>query len=356
MKYIYLILLAALGFLQAGAAGAQAVTGAGSSAAAPIYRSWAKAYAKATGRAVDYDPVGSSAGMKKIQQQAVGFGATDVYPAEKDLLEHGLLAVPVAITGISPIINLPKLPNGQLRLTGEVLSRIFMGEIIRWNAADIAKLNPDLTLPDLPIKLVVRADGSGTTYNFADYLGKVSPQWKKTYGAKTSIAWPAGVLAFKGSDGVAKGVRDTVGAIGYVDHGYVAEYGLTTVQMKNADGIYVKPSIDAFKAALANSDWSATGVFNSTLTQRPGKSMWPITMGTFVVFPKVTQNPDQTTQALRFILWSFLNGDTLVQENNFVRLPDRVQASAFKIITSIRDNQGKPLGMSLISSFNRSSP
>ncbi|MBP8264781.1 MAG: phosphate ABC transporter substrate-binding protein PstS, partial [Pseudomonas sp.] len=195
MKYIYLILLAALGFLQAGAAGAQAVTGAGSSAAAPIYRSWAKAYAKATGRAVDYDPVGSSAGMKKIQQQAVGFGATDVYPAEKDLLEHGLLAVPVAITGISPIINLPKLPNGQLRLTGEVLSRIFMGEIIRWNAADIAKLNPDLTLPDLPIKLVVRADGSGTTYNFADYLGKVSPQWKTSYGAKTSIAWPAGVLA-----------------------------------------------------------------------------------------------------------------------------------------------------------------
>ena len=171
-----------------------------------------------------------------------------------------------------------------------------------------------------------------------------------------SITWLEDLLlAFKGSDGVAKGVRDTVGAIGYVDHGYVAEYGLTTVQMKNADGIYVKPSIDAFKAALANSDWSATGVFNSTLTQRPGKSVWPITMGTFVVFPKVTQNPDQTAQALRFILWSFLNGDTLVQENNFVRLPDRVQASAFKIITSIRDNQGKPLGMSLISSFNRSS-
>ena len=228
------------------------------------------------------------------------------------LVQAGLAsALTVAIAGISPIVYLPKVPNAQLRLTGEVLSRIFMGEITRWNAADITALNPDLPLPDLPIKVVVRADGSGTTYNFADYLGKVSPQWKKTYGAKTSIAWPAGVLAFKGSDGVAKGVRDTVGAIGYVDHGYVAEYGLTTVQMKNADGIYVKPSIDAFKAALANSDWSATGVFNSTLTQRPGKSVWPITMGTFVVFPKVTQNPDQTAQALRFILWSFLNGDTL---------------------------------------------
>lgn len=174
-------------------------------------------------------------------------------------------------------------------------------------------------------------------------------------GVKTSLQWPAGHLAFKGSEGVAKGVRDTVGAIGYVDFGYVAEYGLTSVQMKNADGVFVKPSIDAFKAALGNSEWSATGAFNNTLTHRPGKSVWPITMGTFVVFPKVTQNPDQTAQALRFILWSFLNGDTLVQENNFVRLPDRVQASAFKIITSIRDNQGKPLGMSLISSFNRSS-
>lgn len=356
MKYICLVLLLCMALLQPGPASAQTVTGAGSSAAAPIYRSWAKAYAKATGSPVDYDPVGSSAGMKKIQQQAVGFGATDVYPAEKELMEHGLLALPVAITGISPIVNLPKVQNTQLRLTGEVLSRIFMGEITRWSAAEIAALNPDVPLPDLPIKVVVRADGSGTTYNFADYLGKVSPKWKTVYGVKTSIAWPGGVLAFKGSDGVAKGVRDTVGAIGYVDHGYVAEYGLTAVQLKNADGSYVKPSIDAFKAALAHSDWSATGAFHSTLTQRPGKSAWPITMGTFVVFPKVTQHPDQTAQALKFILWSFLNGDTLVQENNFVRLPDRVQASAFKSITFIRDNQGKPLGMSLISSFNRSAP
>ena len=174
MKYIYFLLLATMALVQTGLASAQTVTGAGSSAAAPIYRSWAKAYAKATGSAVDYDPVGSSAGMKKIQQQAVGFGATDVYPAEKDLLEHGLLALPVAITGISPIVNLPKVQNTQLRLTGEVLSRIFMGEITRWNAPDIAKLNSDLTLPDLPIKVVVRADGSGTTYNFADYLGTVS--------------------------------------------------------------------------------------------------------------------------------------------------------------------------------------
>lgn len=350
MKYIYAIFALAGALLLAGGASAQAVTGAGSSAAAPIYRSWAKAYTKASGSGVAYEPIGSSAGMKKIQQQAVGFGATDVHPSDKDLIEHGLIALPVAITGISPIVNLPKVQNAQLRLTGEVLSRIFMGEITRWNAPDITALNPDTPLPDLPIKVVVRADGSGTTYNFADYLAKVSAPWKVSLGVKTSIKWPDGHLAFKGSEGVAKGVRDTVGAIGYVDFGYVAEYGLASVQMKNAEGVFVKPSIDAFKAALANSEWSATGAFNNTLTQKPGKSAWPITMGTFVVFPKVTQNPDQTAQALRFILWSFLNGDTLVQENNFVRLPDRVQAAAFKVITSIRDQKGTPLGLSLISS------
>lgn len=352
IKYFYFVFLLSLGLIPADHANAQNVTGAGSSAAAPIYRSWAKAYFKATGSKVDYDPVGSSAGMKKIQQQATGFGATDVYPPEKDLMEHGLLALPVAITGITPIVNLPKVQSAQLRLDGNVLSRIFMGEINRWNAAEITALNPEMSLPDLPIKVVVRADGSGTTYNFADYLGKVNPQWKATYGTKTSIAWPAGFLAFKGSDGVAKGVRDTLGAIGYVDFGYVAEYGLAAVQMKNAEGVFVGPSIDGFRAALSHSDWSASGAFHSTLTQRPGKSVWPITMGTFVVFPKVTQAPEQTAQALKFIIWSFLNGDTLVQENNFVRLPDRVQASAFKLITSIRDHQGKPLGMSLMSSLN----
>lgn len=350
MKYIYAIFALAWALLLAGGASAQAVTGAGSSAAAPIYRSWAKAYTRATGSGVAYEPVGSSAGMKKIQQQAVGFGATDVYPSDRDLIDNGLIALPVAITGISPIVNLPKVQNAQLRLTGEVLSRIFMGEITRWNAPDISALNPDTPLPDLPIKVVVRADGSGTTYNFADYLAKVGPKWKASFGVKTSIKWPDGHLAFKGSEGVAKGVRDTVGAIGYVDFGYVAEYGLASVQMKNAEGVFVKPSIDAFKAALANSEWSATGAFNNTLTQKPGKSVWPITMGTFVVFPKVASNPEQTSHALKFIIWSFVNGDTLVSENNFVRLPDRVQAAAFKVITSIRDQKGTPLGMSLIAS------
>ncbi|MDH4427977.1 MAG: phosphate ABC transporter substrate-binding protein PstS [Acidovorax sp.] len=341
---------------QAVSAHAETATGAGSSAAAPIYRGWAKAYSQAVGHAVEYESIGSSAGMKKIQQQAVGFGATDVYPSEKDLAEHGLLALPVAITGIAPVVNLPKMQGVPLRMTGDVLSRIFMGEITRWNAREIVALNTDIALPDLPIKVVVRADGSGTTYNFADYLGKVDPKWKSAYGAKTSLSWPAGFMAVKGSEGVAKGVRETAGSIGYVDYGYVTEYGLVPVQMRNADGVYVKPSIDAFRSALSNSEWAASGSFNTTLTQRPGKSSWPITMGTFVVFPKVARNPEQTASALRFVIWSFLNGDSLVQENNFVRLPDRVQASAFKQITAVRDPQGKTLGMGLLSSIHPPSP
>lgn len=268
------------------AAAAEIANGAGSSAAAPIYRSWAKAYSKATGARVEYDSIGSSAGMKKILQQAVGFGATDVHPREKDLIDGGLVVFPVAITGISPIINVPKVQNGQLRLTGDVLSRIFMGEINRWNAAEISNLNPDVVLPDLAIKVVVRSDGSGTTYNFYyDYLAKISKTWAETYGVNTLIQWPGEVVSFKGSDGVSKAVRDTVGAIGYVDHGYVAKYGLTSVQMQNADGLYVKPSIASFKSALMHSEWSMTGQFGNTLTNKSGKNAWPITMGTFAVFP-----------------------------------------------------------------------
>ena len=334
---------------QMASANAATATGAGSSAAAPIYRTWAKSYLRATGSSVEYDSIGSSAGMKKIQQNAVGFGATDVYPREEDLINGDLVVFPIAITGISPIINLPRIQNGQLRLTGEVLSRIFMGEISHWNASEIAELNPDIVLPDLAIKVVVRADGSGTTYNFADYLAKTSQKWKSTYGVKTTIQWPDGFGSFKGSDGVSKAVRDTVGAIGYVDYGYVAEYGLTAIQMKNSDGFYIKPSLSSFKSALKNSEWSAKGKFNNTLTSKPGKDAWPITMGTFVIFPRMAKNAEQTAAALQFILWSFFNGDTLVQENNFVRLPDRVQASAFRMMTSIRDQSGMPLNMELMS-------
>lgn len=329
------------------AASAQVLTGAGSSAAAPIYWSWASEYQKKTGIALAYDAIGSSAGLQKIRSGQTGFGASDVAPAAAELKKEGLALFPIAITGIAPVVNLPKIGDGQLRLSGSVLGQIFLGEITQWNAPAIAQLNPELSLPDLPIKVVVRSDGSGTTYNFSDYLAKVSPAWKAQQGVKSSFAWPARFMPAKGSDGVVTSVRDTPGAIGYVDYGYVKVNKLRAVQMPTAEGDFMVPSFAAFRAALLHSDWSSKGTFTSMLTNLPGKGVWPITMGTFVAVPLVTDTPAQTQQVLQFFIWAFMNGDTLVQQNNFVRLPDRIQAIAFKEILSVKDRSGKTLNLNL---------
>jgi phosphate transport system substrate-binding protein len=351
MKRSFVPLFFSLLCLMQGAAhAAETVRGAGSSAAAPIYQAWARAYKKASGADFTYEAVGSSAGLKKIRARETGFGASDVAPGEAELAAAGLVVFPVAITGIAPVINLPKITDGQLKLTGELLARIFLGEVTQWNAPDIAQLNPGLALPAMPIAVVVRGDGSGTTYNFADYLAKISPAWKAKYGVKTSFDWPGTYKAVNGSDAVAAAVSATPGAIGYVDFGYVVDRKLVAVKLKNAEGDFVSPSIGAFRSAVSNSDWVSTGSFTSTLTNRPGKATWPITMGTFVLVPKVTEQITQTLPALRFFVWSFLNGDALVQESNFVRLPDRVQAAAFKSITSIKDKAGNPVGMGLMGS------
>jgi len=326
-------------------ASAEVLSGAGSSAAAPIYRSWGRAYEKATGQTLAYESAGSSAGMRKIGAREVGFGATDVAPAEAELKKSGLAVFPIAITGIAPVVNLPRLGEGQLRLSGPVLARIFMGQIAHWNVPEIAQLNPGLALPALPIKVVVRSDGSGTTYNYTDYLAKVHPDWQGRFGVKSSIAWPEGFIAAKGSEGVSKAVRETVGAIAYVDFGYVREHGLNPVQMQNQAGEFLSPSSEGFRAALSHSDWVSSGNFTSTLTDKPGRGSWPITMGTFAAVPRVTDKPQATLPALKFFAWSFLHGDELVQQNNFVRLPTRVQAAAFKVIASVKDQAGNPIGL-----------
>lgn len=347
-KTLRTVITAILLCMQAGALYAQKISGAGSSAAAPIYQGWAQAYQKATGIGFTYEPIGSSAGLKKIRANETNFGASDISPSDAELTRDGLVVFPVAITGITPVVNLPKIQDGQLRLTGDLLARIFMGEINQWNASEIAKLNPGSILPDVPIKVVVRADGSGTTYNFADYLAKLSPAWKSKYGVKSSFDWPANFVAVKGSDGVVKAVKDTAGAIGYVDYSYAKDNVLMTVQLQNLDGEFTKPSTISFRGALAASEWVSKGSFTGTLTNQSGKGSWPITMGTFVVIPKIADQPDQAVRMLKFFVWAFVNGDSLVQSNNFVRLPDRVQASAFKAISSIKDKTGNNIGMSLM--------
>lgn len=351
MKNTLLAIFVAL-FLygQVNHAHSQTFTGAGSSAAVPIFNSWTQAYQKATGAVLTYEPIGSTAGLKKIRAREVGFGASDVAPSDAELAKDGLVIFPVAVTGIAPVVNLPKIGEDQLRLTGDVLARIFLGEITKWNAPEIATLNPKDNLPDMPIQIVVRGEGSGTTYNFADYLAKMNPVWKSKYGVKTSFNWPANFISVKGSGGVVKAVKETVGSIGYVDYGYVKENMLTAVQVMNADGEFTKPSTSAFRNGLLGSEWVSKGTFTTTLTNQHGKDAWPIVMGIFVVMPKVADKPEQSLSALKFFVWAFLKGDMLVQANNFVRLPDRVQASAFKVISSVQDKEGQSIGMRTLES------
>ena len=323
------------------------IHGAGSTAAAMIYQGWGKEYQSQQGVALNYDAIGSGAGIKKIKAREVDFGATDVAPSEADLNADGLILIPIAITGIAPVFNVPQINDQPLRLTGDVLARIFMGQITRWNDSDIATLNSGLKLPDLPIKAVVRADGSGTSYNLGDYLSKVSPIWKTKMAAKTTYTWTEDFIAVKGSDAVVKAVKDTTGSIGYVDFGYVKDAHLAVAQMRNAEGEYVKASASSFRSALMNSDWSLKGTFNSTLTDKHGRDAWPLTMGTYALIPKVFDNATQAARTLNYFTWALLKGDNVVRDNFFVRLPDPVQASAFRALVTVKDKTGAFIPVSL---------
>ncbi|MGA8786675.1 MAG: phosphate ABC transporter substrate-binding protein PstS [Polaromonas sp.] len=333
--------------------GAETLSGAGSSAAAPVYRAWATAYGRTQDFQLAYEPVGSTAGLKKIRGREVGFGASDVAPPEQELTKDGLVLVPTFVTGAVPIVNLPKIGSGKLRLSGEVLAGIFLGEIMRWNAPEIQRLNSGLALPDLPIKPVVRSDGSGTTYYFTDYLSKISPSWKDKIGTKTAVAWPTLFIGAKGSDGVAKAVRETAGAIGYIDFNYVADFGLNPVQLRNAAGEFVAPGVDGFRSALRASAWFGSGDFHASLANLPGRNSWPITMGSFILVPKLSDKSAETIQALRFFLWALLKGDQVVEGMSFVRLPDKIQALAFKALSSVTDRQGKPIGLEAWNTVSR---
>lgn len=318
-----------------------------------MYRAWAAVYAQGRDVQFTYDAVGSTAGLKKIRSHEVAFGASDVAPPSDALARDGLVLVPTFVTGAVPVVNLPKLGAAKLRMTGDVLADIYAGTITRWNDAALAQLNPGVALPDLEIKRVVRSDGSGTTYYFTDYLSVVSATWKTRFGAKTSIDWPAGAIGAKGTDGMVKAVKSTPGAIGYVDFNYVAEHQLAVVQLRNAAGEWMSPGPEAFRAALRSSDWYKSGDFHASLANRAGPGVWPITMGTFVLLPKVLDANAGGEEALRFFVWALLRGDLVVEGMNFVRLPDKMQALAYAGLSSITDAAGRPVGIEALSSLTR---
>ena len=340
------VIVAGLGLLTilpASVWAADMLKGAGSSAAAPVYRIWAQEYRKSGGELIEYDPVGSGAGMTSIRKEQVDFGASDVIAKASDLTRDGLVMFPTVISGVVPVVNLPRT-RVPLRLDGEVLARIFLGEISHWNAPEIAALNPGESLPNTPIRVVCRSDSSGTTYHFSDYLNKLSAPWKARFGVANKHEWPSSFIAVKGSGEVSKAVRNTPGAIGYIDYNYVLDDALVGVQMRNAEGRFVEASAESFSQAVVKSHWFSSGDFSGTLTNMPGEGSWPIAMGTYVAMQKVAGDPARAAQVLRFFTWAYANGNALARQAKFVPLPEKVQAKAFREIASIKGKQGELIG------------
>ena len=338
---IRLAALAAILSAAAAAAHADDVTGAGASFPAPIYAKWADAYNKATGNKINYQSVGSGAGIKQIKAKTVDFGASDMPLKDEELKAEGLVQFPTVIGGVVPVVNIAGVKPGQLKLTGPVLASIFLGKIAKWNDPAIASLNPGVTLPDAAITTVHRADGSGTSFIFTNYLSKVSPEWKTAVGEGTAVNWPQGGAAGKGNEGVSQYVQRLPNAIGYVEYAYAKQNKMEYVQLKNAAGNYVEPDDPTFKAAAANADWSKS--FYQVLTEQAGKDAWPISGATFIIMHKSQDKPGQGAASLKFFEWAYNNGDKAAADLDYVPLPDAVKKLVRAQWASISDASGKPV-------------
>jgi len=306
------------------AAQAQQITGAGSSFAAPIYGKWAEAAAAPTGIKLNYQSIGSGAGINQINNRTVDFGASDMPVAAADLAAHKLLQFPTVIGGVVMAVNLPGVKANELKLTGEIIAEIYEGKITKWNDPKIVEMNRGVTLPALAIAPVYRADGSGTTYVFTDYLSMIDPTWKSTVGSATSVKWPVGNGA-KGSEGVSAVVRQVKGGIGYVESAYAEQNHLTVTQMRNKAGNFVSPTMETFAAAAASADWSAVKNFAIDLNDASGAKSWPIESATFVLLPTDAKEPAQSQAVLKMFDWSFTNGNKIAADLLYIPLPESVQ-------------------------------
>jgi phosphate transport system substrate-binding protein len=319
---------------------AQDVTGAGASFPAPLYSRWAADYNKATGNRINYQSVGSGAGMRQIRGKTVDFGASDAPLTDEELAKDGLVQFPTAIGGVVPIINVAGVETRQLRLTGQVLADIYQGKITKWNDPAITALNPGLKLPDAQIAVVRRADGSGTTFIFTNYLSKVSADWKAKVGEGTAVNWPTGAGG-KGNEGVSAFVQRLPNSIGYVEYAYAKQNKMPYALLQNASGNFVAPDDTTFKAAAAGADWSKS--FYQILTNQPGKDAWPITGATFIMMHNKQDKPQQAAATLRFFDWAFKTGDKVADELDYVPMPDSVKAAIRKEWAKITDASGKPV-------------
>jgi phosphate transport system substrate-binding protein len=292
---------------------------------------------------VNYYQIGSGAGLRHIQNQIVTFGASDM-PLKLDQLDKdGLIQFPSVIGGTVPVVNLEGIKSGEVRLDGATLAKIFLGEVETWDDPAIVKLNPNAKLPSQPIVVTRRWDDSGTTFIWTNYLSKVSPEWKSKVGENTFVQWPTGIGA-NGHEGVVNTVRNTKGAIGYVEYSYVKQSKLATVSMINRDGKTVEPSSTAFQAAAESAKWDKKDGFYVVLTDEPGAASWPITSATFVLVHRQPQDPSAVGEALKFFAWAYTKGDKMAEELGYVPLPKNLVGEIQKVWAStIKDASGKPL-------------
>jgi phosphate transport system substrate-binding protein len=314
----------AAGFLAASVpAFAADITGAGATFPFPIYSKWADAYKKETGNGLNYQSIGSGAGIKQIQAKTVTFGATDA-PLKADALEKdGLAQWPMVMGAIVPVVNLEGIKPGELVLSGQVLGDIYLGKVNKWNDPEIANLNPGLKLPADAITVVHRSDGSGTTFNFTDFLSKSNADWKTRIGSGTAVEWPAGAGA-KGNEGISGNIGQTRNAIGYVEYAYAKQNKLTYAAMINKAGKTVQPTVEAFQAAASNADWANAPGYYVILTDQPGEKSWPITAATFILMYKEPADKAASAEAVKFFRWAFAKGGKMAEELDYIPMPDPV--------------------------------
>ena len=304
-------------------ASAADLEGAGSTFVTPVMKAWAEAYKAKTGLEVDYQSVGSGAGIDKVNAREVDFGATDKPLPSEELAKHGLSQFPIVIGGVTPVANIPGIPPGQLRFSGELLANIFLGKVTAWDSPEVKALNPDVALPHLPISVIYRSDSSGTTYNWTDFLAKASPAWKNKIGVGLTVHWPTG-QGGEGNAGVAALVKRTPGAAGYVEYAYATQEGLTFGQVQNTYGLFIAPNIDSFQDAAATVRWQDHKDFDALLTSAGGPAAYPITATTFILLPRSPRDAARATKALQFFKWVLEDGDRHASALNYAALPPRL--------------------------------
>ena len=341
-KFLATAILATCSALSIAAAAAD-ITGTGATFPYPIYAKWAEEYKKVSGTGLNYQSIGSGGGIKQIKAKTVDFGASDMPLKAEELNADGLMQFPAIMGGVVPVVHLDGVVPGQLKLTGQVVADIYLGKITKWNAPEIVSLNSGIKLPAEDITVVHRADGSGTSFLFTDYLSKSNPDFKAKVGSGTAVKWPTGVGG-KGNEGVAANVQRIKNSIGYVEYAYAKKNKMSHTQLKNHDGQFVQPDDETFKAAAASADWAKTPGFAVVLTDQAGKNSWPITGASFILMHKVQTDAAKGKEVLKFFDWAYKTGGAMAADLDYVGMPPSVVKlvqEAWK--AQLKDGSGKAL-------------